>query len=53
MFEKSKHYAHPDVIFIQHEGLYAETSENKGGCLEMIEKSCLAESVSKVLTARS
>ena len=52
-FWENKYYAHPDVIFIQQERIQAETSESKWGCLEIIEKSCLAEFVSEVLTARS
>lgn len=40
MFEKSKYYVRPGIIFIQQEGLHAGTSERKGGCLEMIEASC-------------
>lgn len=52
-FWENNYYAHLDIIFIQQEGIQAETSESKWECLRIIEKSCSVELVSKVLTTRS
>lgn len=38
MFEKSKYHAHPDSVFIQHKGLFAETPEKEGGSVEITEE---------------